>query len=219
MPHSIIKDVNCIKLTDKDDHDKVFKILCDDDKVHLSAPLFSKTVVDNLFIDHEGTHTHVSSHLYQIQDSVVDESTRAINAEAVLKEDLDTQVTVEREIRLTKDADLQTQVSDNKTASEASIVATQTVLTNLIQTETDRSIAKETEISDSVVDEKARAEVAERLLDDKIDAESARASTSESIITTSVNTEKNRALLVEAGLQESCLPYWNLRPVPAIFQD
>jgi len=198
---STIKDVSTIRIVGKDTG-KIFKITADDDKVHLSSE-FEKTLIDNLYFHHDGEEKHLSTHLTGIQVSVSDETQRATSKENELKADYEEQLTVEKELRLVKDSDLQSQIVANKAHHDTVLVATQTVLTGLIETETDRATARESEISDSVAQERDRAEQVENALQADLTAESARATTSESIITASVLTEKNRAIAQESQLTES----------------
>jgi len=183
------------------DTGKEFAIIADDNFVHFKSE-FEKTLIDNVYISHEGEDKNLSTKLTEIQDSVSDEVARATAKEDEIKADLDSQMAAETSARLVKDADLQTQISENKTAAELSIASTQAVLTDLINQETDRAMAKEDSLQASIDSEATRASDAEASLSSRIDSEVSRATTAEQIITASVVTEKNRAMAKEAQLED-----------------
>ena len=192
--------ISTLKLLGKDTG-KEFAIVADDNFVHMRSE-FDKTLIDNLYISHEGEDKNLSTKLTEIQDSVSDEVARATSKEDELKMDLDSQIATESSARLVKDADLQTQVTDNKASAELAIASTQAVLTDLITQETDRATSSEVSLQASIDAEVTRASAEEADLSSRIDSEVSRATTSEQIITASVLTEKNRAIAKEAFLED-----------------
>lgn len=195
-----IKDVNTLRLVGKDTG-KIFKILADDDKVHLSSE-FNKTLIDGLYIDHEGDEKHLSSHLTEMSINLNTETKRAQASELDIKTSLEKQLSDEETSRIAGDKELQTQITDNKNSSTVSLNATQSVLTAIINDETTRATQKEAELSELIEKEKLRAENVEATIASDLAAEVARSITSERIITSSILTEKNRALVAESNLQD-----------------
>lgn len=163
---------------------------------HQVSVLINPDSDEYLTVDANGVLlTGVSAKFDELDEKIELESLRALSAETMLAEALDS------EVERAKDAE--TVLHDDIESETERAMSAETLLAQAIEDENERALAAEQALNNKIEDETERAQSAETVLDNKIEEESERAMEAEQHLAEELDAEIERAMSAETVLNEA----------------